>query len=720
MPQVQRSRCKRSRLLATSLLTPLFALAGCGSTGRTIPAAVSTSPAVVVTIAGRSQVRLGGTIQFTASISNASNSTVLWSVQGIAGGTAASGTISTTGLYTPPPVLPTPNTVAITATSAQLTAAYASMQVALLNPSPIIANAQASQVGTNPGVLITVNGSRFASGAQIQSGGTSLPTSVISATELQATVSLPSASAASLSVSVINPDPGSAISQVLNVPIQRMQVSIPAAARLLDQSSFGPTAASLAHVQNLGLDAYLDEQFAKPASHMPDRPATLPAGWDVFTWQMSHWWKAALTGDDQLRQRVAFALSEIFVVSTGPLASEAVIHFSNILANDAFGNFSDLLKDVTLSSAMGTYLNLLNSAKPAPGQIANENFARESMQLFTLGLYQLNPDGSNQLDSSGNPIPTYTQAQIQAFARAYTGWTYPNTDGTVPTYLNPYYTGDWDDPLAAVESMHDTGTKILLNGVTLPAGQSARQDLDGALDNLFQHPNLPPFFCRQLIQHLVTGDPSPAYTARVSAVFVNDGTGQRGNLKAVIRAILLDPEARAGDADPTAQGGHLREPALYLTNVMRGLNFVNIDPDEYYSSVDNQAGSMGQIPYAAPSVFNFFSPHYILPGTNAVAPEFGLENTASVVNRLAVADLLVFNGITGYNVDLSRTGPLGVLAADPVRLIDSLGVTFMHGQMPQDMRAALIAQVSSYDDIQVRLRTAIYLIITSSLYKVQH
>ena len=227
---------------------------------------------------------------------------------------------------------------------------------------------------------------------------------------------------------------------------------------------------------------------------------------------------------------MAFALSHIYVISNDSLGGRATTFYYNILLQDAFANWRQLMTDVTLSPGMGDFLNMANSAKAPAGQIANENFARENMQLFSLGPNLLNADGTPQTDSTGNTLPTYTQAQVQAFARAFTGWTYVPGPGQPPAAF-PVYSGRMDLPMGAVEDQHDTTSKALLNGTVLPAGQSARQDLDGALDNLFAHPNLPSFICRQLIQYLVTSRPSSAYVARVAAVFVDNGLGVRGDMK---------------------------------------------------------------------------------------------------------------------------------------------------------------------------------------------
>jgi uncharacterized protein (DUF1800 family) len=389
------------------------------------------------------------------------------------------------------------------------------------------------------------------------------------------------------------------------------------------------------------------------------------------------------------------------------------------------------MKDVTLSPAMGAYLNMLNSAKPSGTEIANENYARENMQLFTIGLDLLNPDGTLQSDSNGNAIPAYTEAQVQAFARAYTGWTYAAATGGVPTKF-PNSTPNYDSPMAAVESEHDTNAKVLLNGTTLVAGQTAQEDLTGALTNLFNHPNIGPFVCRQLIQHLVASQPSPAYVQRVATVFANDGTGVRGNMKAVVQAILMDEDARAGDTSPNFDGGHLREAMLYMTNVIRGLGFTFVGAGtgtgpEYYSTLSNYTSALGEKPYTSGSVFNFFPPNYVIPGTTFNAPEFSQENTASAVLRLTLADNLVNNRISSFSVNLGATSPLGIIASntgnaatDSTNLVTALGVIFMHGQIPTQMQTDIVNQVSTLTNIPERVRVATYLVLTSSLYKIEH
>jgi hypothetical protein len=332
---------------------------------------------------------------------------------------------------------------------------------------------------------------------------------------------------------------------------------------------------------------------------------------------------------------------------------------------------------------------------------------------------------------NGNPIPAYTEAQVQAFSRAYTGWTYATATGGSPASF-PNNTANYDSPMAPVETQHDMTAKILLNGTTLAAGQSAEQDLTGALTNIFNHPNVGPFVCRQLIQHLVASNPSPAYVSRVAAVFANDGTGVRGNMQAVIQAILMDQDARAGDTSPNFDGGHLREPMLYLANIVRGLGFTFVGAGtgtgaEYYSTLSNYTSPLSEKPYTSGAVFNFFPPNYVIPGTTANAPEFGIENTASAILRLTLANTIVFNRISDFNVDLSATSALGIAASktgnaatDSTNLVTALGTIFMHGQMPAQMQTDIVNHVQTLTSIPQRVDVATYLVITSSFYKVEH
>ena len=725
MPVGQKFLLSVRGLALAALMMGAVGLSGCsGNAGGS----TSTLPAAVV-ITGGSQVRLGSTVQFSANVP------VTWQVNEITGGAAATGTISTTGLYTPPASIPV-GTTTISAISVTLGPATASQAMSILNPTPVVALAAVTQNFTGPNYLVDVMGTGFISSSVIQIAGANVTTIFVSATELQATITtIPlTTGTTTVAVDVVNPNPGTTSSVAANVAVTALKASQASAARLLDQATFGPTLNDIQHVQTVGLSAYLTEQFAVPVTVLPDIATPTPTICvnSTIPCEQSEWWQTVLTGNDQLRQRVAFAMSEVFVISTNSVNARAVTTFHNTLANDAFGNFKTLMKDVTLSPGMGLYLNMLNSYKPGNGQIANENYSRELMQLFITGIYLLNQDGTYQKDSSGNLIPVYSEAQVQAFARAYTGWTYAPAAGVMSKFPNA---ANYTAAMAAIDSAHDVTAKTLLNGTTLPAGQTSVADLDGAISNLFTHPNVGPFICKQLIQHLVASNPSPAYVSRVAAVFADNGKSVRGDMQAVIAAILLDADARASDTITSFDGGHLRESMLYMTNVMRGLGFKNNDAtagndvvaNASYNSVGNYTTGLGQRPYSSASVFNFFSPQYVIPGSTTNAPEFGQENTATAILRLTLADNLVSNRISGFTVDLSATSALGIMASktgnaatDSGNLVDALGTIFMHGQMPAAMRTPIVTHVATLTNIPQRVRVATYLVISASQYKIEH
>ena len=361
----------------------------------------------------------------------------------------------------------------------------------------------------------------------------------------------------------------SGFSQTTSTP----QMTDRAAARFLEQATWGPTPASIAALEQLGISNWFKVQFEAKMSELPDQPILASNGNSNTNLApvQAAFFQNAVNGPDQLRQRVAFILSQIWVVSQISVhPAYAFPPYWRIFRNHAFGNYRDIIKAVTLSPAMGTYLNMANNNKgnTAKGTAANENYARELMQLFTLGLTELNPDGSPVLDENKNPVPTYNQAVVTSMAKVVTGWTYPLTPGATEKTNNPaYYFGQ----LFPVETEHDTTAKAIFNNITIPAGQSAEQDLESLLDALMAQPTMAPFVSEQLIQHMVTSNPSPGYIERVAQVF----SSTHGDMKSVIAAILTDTEARAGDssgAPVNANFGHLREPILFLANMARGLN----------------------------------------------------------------------------------------------------------------------------------------------------
>jgi uncharacterized protein (DUF1800 family) len=701
----------------SSRISPVFLLATCSC--------LLHAQIPVVALSGPTQVRIGGTAQYSALV-NGVPGTVVWSVNGYAGGANSTGPISTSGFYTPAASFFAGHSVTISAATVALPVSSASLSVKILNPLPTITAGSVTQTAPGISFVLTLNGTGFVSGSQLQVAGVNTATSFLSPTELQSSISLP-AGTTSVTVGVLNPNAAQKAAVTQTMAVQTIApVSLAQATRLLDQTTFGPTLSAVQSVQQMGVAAYLAQQFATPTTRMPAIPnppvATCPIG--TFACAQSSFWKNALTANDQLRQRVAFALSEIFVVSTVMVNARTIPSYHNLLADDAFGNFRQLLNDVATSPAMGAYLNMLNSNAAPAGQIANENFARELMQLFTTGLYLLNADGSLQPDGQGAPQPVYSEAQVQAYARALTGWTYANPTGGVPTSF-PNGIPNFDQPMRAIEVAHDMSAKALLSGVTLPAGQTAEQDLSGVLDSIFNHPNVGPFVGRQLIQHLVTGNPSPAYVGRVAAVFANNGSGARGDMKAVITAILNDPEARAADIDPTAAGGHLREPILYFSGILRALQFTNVDPQGRYDGASNYTAPLGQVPYAAASVFNFFPPSYVIPGSVINAPEFAQENTAASTLRMTLADSIVRNHLTSFSIDMSPTSFLGQTASatgnpatDSANLVTALNILFTHAQMTPTMQSAIAANAALLPDIGQRVRVSTWLVISSNFYKI--
>jgi uncharacterized protein (DUF1800 family) len=698
-------------------LSLVFLLATCGS--------VLQAQTPVVVLNGPSQIRLGGTGQYGALV-NGVPGAVVWSVNGVAGGTTATGPISTSGFYTPAANFFAGHSITIGAATVAKPSGSASLSVKILNPLPMITAGSIAQTAPGNSFMLTLHGAGFVSGSQLQVAGVNTATTFLSSTEIQSSISVP-AGTPSIRVGVLNPNAGQTAAVTQTIGVQTIPpVSLAEATRLVDQTTFGPTLSAVQNVQQLGVDAYLAQQFTSPTTLMPAIPnppvATCPNG--TFACAQSSFWKNALTANDQLRQRVAFALSELFVVSTAMVNARTIPSYHNLLANDAFGNFRQLLNDVTTSPAMGAYLNMLNSKAAPAGQIANENYARELMQLFTTGLYLVNADGSLQLDGQGMPQTVYSQAQVQAYARALTGWTYANASGGVPTSF-PNGVPNFDQPMRAIEMAHDMSAKTLLSGVTLPAGQTAEQDFAGVIDSIFNHPNVGPFVGRQLIQHLVTGNPSPGYVGRVAAAFANNGSGARGDMKAVITAILTDPEARAADSAPPVEGGHLREPILYFTGILRALQFTNVDPQGRYDAASNYTAPLGEVPYAAASVFNFFPPSYVIPGSAINAPEFAQENTAAATLRMTLADSIVRNHLTGFSIDMGATSFLGQIASatgnpatDSANLVTALNILFTHAQMAPAMQSAIAANAAALPDIGQRVRVSTWLVISSNFYKI--
>ncbi len=528
------------------------------------------------------------------------------------------------------------------------------------------------------------------------------------------------------------------------------------AARFLTQSTFGPTITTIDSLVSLGgYKKWLTQQFSAPISsrQLPatealwlkscpkkdgvvynNRPTSGALDLNAELFRINAWWEMTINGSDQLRQRIALALSEIFVVSAVGLSrnSFGLADYYDMLAENAFGNYRTLLEKVTLHPMMGLYLNMLQSKKSSR---PDENYARELLQLFSIGLFELNLDGSTKL-SNGAPIPSYNQDIIKGFAKVFTGWNFANAniwrlnrkEGDTTTLMTPW------------AEFHDaTNEKPLLNGTILPAGQTATQDLRNALDNVFNHPNVGPFISKQLIQRLITSNPSAAYVQRVAQVFNNNGAGTRGDLKAVIQTILLDPEARDGHLT-IPHYGKLREPMLRLSHLRRAFNVLPATREGtcnrglyslYHRMFISTVGSQffGQEILRSPSVFNFFLPDYTPSGpiknANLVAPEFQLitgDATVNLTNEISAEIHRTDKANTFTTLQLAREV---ALAADPNALLDHLDLLLLSGKMSTAMRGILLDHLnnSTFPDgnegLEAKAKDIITLIVSSPDHIIQ-
>lgn len=508
------------------------------------------------------------------------------------------------------------------------------------------------------------------------------------------------------------------------------------ASRFLAQSTMGSNYEEMEYVSQVGVDTWLDEQFAIPAS------SYLTTYTDIFDEAIAaitavhgnnidqdprhdylsfSFYQKLMTEEDQLRQKMAFALSQIFVVSTNGTTLDAGFGISSYydqLYQGAFGNFYDLLRNVTYHPIMGGYLSTYKNKKedPVEGTLPDENYAREVMQLFTIGLFELNNDGSFQLDANGDLIPTYDIEDIQELAKVFTGFSggawdpiyYPQNAGLTPTFdLNIYQT-DLTTPMLMYDQEHDSTPKVMVDGSILPGGQTGVEDVDGALNILFNHPNVGPFISLRLIQHTVKSNPSPAYINRVATVFNDNGQGVRGDLQEVIRAILIDPEARDCSWIDDTQTGRLKQPMERFTHLWKAFDIQT--PSGKYWLQDNTAfySLVEQAFMWSPSVFNFFSPLYAEPGLVApndmVSPEFQILHSTSGIHYINIIEYVLktvhFPNNTAVHpvqermtVNPSDFGSFDF--SDEINILDTQGIEALinrldlilcHGQLSDDIR----------------------------------
>ncbi|MCC6362038.1 MAG: DUF1800 domain-containing protein [Bryobacterales bacterium] len=670
-----------------------------------------------------STVRVGETRQFYASVQNAVNRTVKWYVNGVEGGNVQAGTISAAGLYTPPAVVPGaggplpaptaaagsspttfvrgPNTIDIKVVSVANPQLSATAMTNVLNPRPELTGLVPATLPLGQGKML-VTGNGFLPTSRVRMGGREFAVQYISPNQLLASGNIEAAVGGMATVTVWNPDPGAVASnaRVVQVGPARQVMTAEAASRFLRMAAWGGSPKLVARLQETGKEAWIEEQFNAPVSTYPDAPEDMSSSTPLqqrFVYNAFH-------GEDQLRQRVAFALSQIFVVSGTKTGSiHQLLPYMRMLHQGAFGNYLDLLRNVTLHPTMGRFLDMVNNEPPDTRRniLPNENYAREVLQLFSIGLATLNPDGT---PVPGAP-PPYDEETVKQFTLAFTGWTYPTKPGATPRWRNPsYYYG----PMEAWDDRHDKSTKRLLNGLVTPQGRTAREDMDLALQNIFQHPNVGPFIALRLIQRLTTSSPSPAYVGRVAARFNGNG-GVRGDLRAVVRQILLDPEAGISGGNQ----GKLSEPVLFTIALLKNLGGTVTEA----SRLHDQATNMGQRLFYAPSVFNYFSPGYRIPGTPFVAPEFQITTPSVAMVRANFAYNLT-RGALGSAIQLDLT-EFERLAETGV-LLEVLNRALLDGTMSAQVRQTIQTAMDAATDLRTKSRNALFLVGSSSQHQVLH
>lgn len=529
-----------------------------------------------------------------------------------------------------------------------------------------------------------------------------------------------------------------------------------AASRFLAQASLGYDKEDIEEVLSLGEEGWMNKQLDAPGTGFLDLLSDVHA--EVADWNIQRgadsteyegrpyytvfnyaWWEMIMKNDDLLRNRVAYALSQILVISANSDLEghgDALASYYEIFLRNASGNYRDILREVSLHPAMGYFLSHLNNPKANPEENIHpdENYAREFMQLFSIGLYELNLDGTRK-QVNGEEIPTYGQKEIKEFAKIWTGLA---PGGVMPNEYDineaefglDIYLADMTVPMQMHSEYHEEGPKELLNGVTIPAGQDGMKDIDDAIDNVFNHPNVGPFVAQRLIQRLVKSNPSPGYISRVSEIFNDNGEGVRGDMRGLLKAILLDEEARSCQSLQNPDHGMLREPLVRYTHYAKVL-----DIEQYYDRFWNAGysfwGSTGQSVFGAPSVFNFYLPDFRPNGQisdrNLVAPEFQIHNSRTSIEFMNHVNgwTMYDNVMNGWEEDnpapFINKERLKHLARDPEVLINELDVLFTHGQLSDRtrdlIRIALNAQI--YRDYREdRVELAIYLIMISPDYAI--
>lgn len=510
--------------------------------------------------------------------------------------------------------------------------------------------------------------------------------------------------------------------------------------RFLSQATFGPTQKDIEDLtQSKYLEKWIDEQLSLPVTYF--RPQAFKYTWDNDNFRLKDfkavWWNTVINAQDQLRQRMAFALSEIFVTAYAQGFSKVGdqrLAYHDILLKNAFGNYRDLLQEITLSPVMGKYLSMLNNRKSdeSKGTHPDENYAREVMQLFSIGLVELNEDGTSKLDKDGNTIETYSQSDIEGLAKVFTGFGYKGVieNGKLINSWSTFGDSAYVEPMECLESEHEEGEKHIINNTTIPAGQTCQEDLKMALDTIFEHNNIAPFISKQLIQKFTTSNPSKEYVQRIAKVFNDNSKGVKGDLGAVLKAILLDEEA-IKEYNSSDSFGKVKEPLIRLAGLLRAFNAKS---DISYP-VKNSFNGLGQTFMHAPTVFNFFRPDYTigekLSQKSLVSPELEIATEGNITDMSNTYNTVIFsrNNLlkeTSENFhSLYLDKELSLAKESSEKLIEHLDLLLLQGSMSSEMKTILINHVNNIsiptnDDEKIdkayanRVLEAIFLVMTSA------
>lgn len=590
-----------------------------------------------------------------------------------------------------------------------------SVPVTVTNPNPGMSSATLTVPAVFPAVSVitpskvpvgwatlSLSGSGYTTNSVVMLDGRPMQTTFNSATSLTARGYLPPWHTGTTATVTVVPQPGSPNSASKSIALIKPATTYDAAARFATQAAFGPRPGLVEHIQQVGFQGFLNEQKKLPG--VTYTPPALPR---------YPYLQAVASGSSLLRLRVAMAL-QTFIVNQGTFDEfPSYAPWEMKLEADALGNYRQLMNDMVSDARLtgflnlpGNYLNMNGSSHP------NQNFAREFMQLFTLGTSLLNDDGSSQMGANGQVIPTYDQNTILDLSRAFTGWNY----GPVVNSQFVSYGVDFSQPLAPFDQYHDHGAKTLFGTVALPAGQDINTDRTAALNAIFNHSNLPPFVSVRLIQQLVKSNPTPAYVARISAVFKNNGKGVRGDLSAVVSAILLDPEARAGDtAQVTANDGFLQDPLLFEAFAMNILQQTQWDGEPIYLP-----GKLGEDFWHANSVFGFYPTTYRIPGTTINSPQFDLFNNLTQLHRSQYLWAIINGSSNGFLPQYQGNSWLFTAFTSVPDLVDGLNHQLFHGQMPAATQSEILNYCSGISNQNDAFAAAIFLAMNSDSFNVVH